>query len=146
MKHTHAFRYAPNYRPLLHLLCCMPGRPKHDSNCSLSARNAPQHFRSHARSPTHGELADSFAPPSQAQEHAFQRCTCLTIFSSVQFSSFHVARPSRLSLTLRLSQLPHDVLADLAKRLCSNSPALHVTMVRDNYPTDAVQLSVGGAL
>ena len=30
-------------------------------------------------------------------------------------------------LSLRLSQLPHDVLADLAARLCSDSPALQAT-------------------
>ena len=30
-------------------------------------------------------------------------------------------------LSLRLGQLPHDVLADLAARLCSDSPALQAT-------------------
>ena len=30
-------------------------------------------------------------------------------------------------LSLRLGQLPHDVLADLASRLCSESPALQAT-------------------
>ena len=38
-------------------------------------------------------------------------------------------------LSLRVGQLPHDVLAELAARLCSESPALQAATSKMPLPT-----------
>eukprot|EP00964_Phaeocystis_antarctica_P084463 scaffold53201_cov78-Phaeocystis_antarctica.AAC.1 len=94
----------------------------------------------HSRHPPRSQPSPRACLPAVYLFNSFQ-------FSSVQFlprSTSQSAEPDSEagSAPARRGRAGGPV----AKRLCSNSPALHVTMVRDNYPTDAVQLSVGGAL